>query len=522
MRVGIITAFMDYHRRGAKNHGGLQPGIGPVIAGMLPPDVEVEVITEQWEDPDWSRDYDLLYVSSLHPDFDRARQLSHYWRRRGAKTVFGGIMASTYPDLCQPFFDAVVIGDAEGSARAVFDDFIRGELKPRYLSARYDPAAVPVPRYELMVGRHPVPLTLEASRGCPFSCEFCALTGLGTRFHPRPPEDVVRDIRAGQETLRGRVPWWRRRMVAFVDNNLGGNPAALRKLCEALKPLGIRWGGPITFNALMQDGMVETMARAGCRYVFVGLETFNPAALSDMRKFQNALDDTRRLIDRCRANGILLTAGLMLSPWLDDCEYIASIPERLRGAGLHVPEFICFEGPIPGTPFFQRLAAEPEPAFLPDAYLRDTTGYTLAVRPKREPLERFVGAYRHLLEETYTAPARMRKVADDVPRLLRGGGWMAALADVRARMRLGDGQVADPGRSYVAGTDRPPPEAASVPFADDDFRSEEERRAITEPWKLTDAEGRVLPVWRGAIKVFDPKGRITARALDAAGVVATA
>jgi hypothetical protein len=46
MRVGIISAYMDYHRQGKKNHGVLQPGIGPLIGGLLPPNVDVEVINE--------------------------------------------------------------------------------------------------------------------------------------------------------------------------------------------------------------------------------------------------------------------------------------------------------------------------------------------------------------------------------------------------------------------------------------------------------------------------------------------
>ena len=62
----------------------LQPQAGPLIAALLPPGVEVDVINDTWEDPDWRRDYDLLFISCLHSDFDRARQISHYWRRRGA------------------------------------------------------------------------------------------------------------------------------------------------------------------------------------------------------------------------------------------------------------------------------------------------------------------------------------------------------------------------------------------------------------------------------------------------------
>src|SRR2546421_318564 len=110
-------------------------------------------------------------------------------RRKGRK--YGGFMASTYAHLCQPFFDSVVVGDAEGIIPQLFDDFCHGALKPLYVSAPYDPARVPVPRFDLLAGKNFVPLTLELTRGCPFSCEFCALTGMGTRHHVRPVELVV-------------------------------------------------------------------------------------------------------------------------------------------------------------------------------------------------------------------------------------------------------------------------------------------------------------------------------------------
>jgi hypothetical protein len=490
----------------------MQPAIGPLIGGLLPRDIDIEVTNETWEDPNWSRDYDLLFISSLHSDFDRARQIAHYWRRRGAKTVFGGIVASTYPGLCRPFFDAVVVGDAEGSASRVFDDFCRGELKPLYVSAPYDAKEVPVPRFDLLAGKHVVPLSFEVTRGCPFSCEFCALTGIGTRFHTRPSEMVVRDIQEGQRMLRDLVPWPQRRVVGFLDNSIGGNPAYLRELCDALAPLGIRWGSGITFNALALPGMIEQLARSGCRVAFVGLESFNPEAISDMGKFQNALDQTSSLIDRCRRNGVLLEAGLMISPMVDDWSHIQTVPQRLQEAGLHVPVYICFEMPIPGTPYFKRLAAEPEPAFLPNAYLRDFSGYTLVVRPKREPVERFIEGYQWVMNSTYTRTAKLRKFVDDVPRLVSGGGWEAALGEIVAHWGTGD--VPHPDRTYLAGTDVPPPEATSVPLTNDDFESEAERSAILDPWRVTDAEGRVLSIWLDSIRVFEARGRLSEHARD--------
>ena len=144
--VGIISAYMDTDRAGRPNRGFLQPQVGPLIASLLPRNARIEVIFDTWRDPDWNRDYSLLFISALHSDFDRARQISHYWRRRGAKTVLGGVFASTFPMLCLPFFDAVVVGDAEGAVPGLFQDFCRGALRPVYVSSAYDAGNLPVPR----------------------------------------------------------------------------------------------------------------------------------------------------------------------------------------------------------------------------------------------------------------------------------------------------------------------------------------------------------------------------------------
>jgi hypothetical protein len=455
---------------------------------------------------DWSRDYDLVFLSSIHSDFDRARQISHYFRRRGARTVYGGFMASTYTALCQPFFDAVVVGDAEGCVPRLMEDFRRGDLQPLYLSSPYEPMAVPVPRFDLLAERNLIPLTLEATRGCPFSCEFCALTGIGTRFHVRPAERIVHEVVEGRRMLRGKVPDYKLRFACFVDNNIGGHPHYLDELCAAIEPLDLLWGSQITFNVLTRLERVQALSRAGCRALFVGLESFNPATLADMHKVQNNIDRTREVLDLCRRHGILVGSGLMLSPTVDDLGYIRSLPELLRECGLYLPSYVCFESPIPGTPHFHRLAAEEEPAFLPNALLRDFSGYTLVVRPRHETAEAFVAGYKWLLDELYTVGTRLRRFSHTLPGYVGSGWWATLLFDLCNSIACNDRPEA--GRTYLAGTDTPPPEASSVPFTDDDFRSEEERRAILDPWRVTDAEGRVLPLWTASTRLFGERGQM--------------
>ncbi len=499
MRVGIVSAFVDYHRRGAHHRGVLQPQAGPLLAALIPAGIEVEIVNDAWTDPDWRRDYDLLLISCLHSDFDRARQISHYWRRRGARTVLGGIMASTYPGLCAPWFDAIVIGDPEDTVPRLVDDFARGALQPLYRSGGYRPAAVPTPRIELMAAQQRLPLGLEATRGCNFACDFCVLTAAGTRFETRPPRHVVRDLVAMRSALGSRARWPRDAMVVFYDNNIGGNPRYLAELARALGQLRIRWGSCITFNAADDDRMIATLARSGCRYLYVGLESFNARTLRSMNKRQNAIARTQELIRRCHRNGILLDAGLMLSPLEDDLDYVRAIPRLLDECGLEVPSYICFETPIPGTPHFNKIAASATPALLPDALLRDFTTYTLVTRPRHASAQAFVAAYQALIAEVFAPARRLRKLAHDAARLIPNGGGFAWLVDCAAQYC--NAYRPDPDRTYLAGSDRPPPEAGRVPFTTDDFRDEDEQRAILQPWAVSDARGSVLPRWLGAVPV---------------------
>jgi hypothetical protein len=500
MRIGVISVFVDYHRRGAKNRISLQPQIGPLIAGSLPRDVEIDVVNETWCDPDWRRDYDLIFFSALHSDFDHARQLSHYWRRRGAKTVLGGPLASHYPELCQPWFDAVVVGDAEGTVPEVYRDFCARKLNPRYESRAYDSAIVPTPRFELLLGKSIHPLVLEASRGCPFSCEFCVLTGLGTRYHPRPVADVVRDIVAGRKLLGPRLPFYKRHMVGFTDNNIGGSVAWLRELCAALMHLKVQWYGAVSFNVIANRALVALMSRSGCRGLFVGIESFNPAALADMGKHQNVLAKVRETLANCLEHGIMVVSGLLVSPPVDDVETIRAIPRHLDDSGLRVPTFLAFETPIPGTPHFKRLASE-QAAFLPNALLRDFAGYTLVTRPRRAGVDEFITAYRATEREVFAFSRRLAKVAHDVGKLLRRGYWFPALIGTIDLLTMQCAEPPLPSRTFLAGTDTPPPE--EVPFDESDFDSDEERRAILSPCQVTDRAGRVLPAWRGARPVFE-------------------
>jgi len=390
----------------------------------------------------------------------------------------------------------------------VFRDFCAGMLAPYYVSGPYDPHSVPAPRFDLVRHKSAVPLALEITRGCPFTCEFCSLTAMGTRHHIRSTQSVVRDIETARRALAARGLAHKQRFAVFFDNNIGGSFAYLRELCEALAPLNLRWGSSITFNGASNPDVVKRLSAAGCRFLYIGLESFNPNALIDMNKQHNIADRVEDMIDLCMRHGILVAGGLMLSPLVDDCEYIASIPARLRAAGLFVPEYVCFETPFPGTPHFARLARQDSPMLMPDVLLRDLTGYTLAVKPRYSTPEAFVCAYRDLVDEVYAPRMQVAKLAHDVPKLLKRGWALTALADVMNRLWVRQPNPA--WRTYLPGNDPAPLER--VPLEECDFASDVQRAAVLDPWRVTDAQGRVLPLWLSGKPVFMDKGQRVRRA----------
>ena len=408
-----------------------------------------------------------------------------------------------YSSLCLPFFDAVVIGDAEGAVPEVYADFRRGALQPIYVSSAYDPARLPVPRFDLAADQQMLPLSLEATRGCPFSCEFCSLTGLGTRFHTRPPEMVVRDLKEGRRMLKGLVPDYKLPGVGFLDNNIDGRlppREAVRRDHTAPNPLG----RGITFNCV-GSGRRQALARAGCRTLFMGLRAStrrrSPTCATRTCSTKPAPSSIA-----AASTGILVMSGLMISPTIDDERSIDAIPRQLAESGLHVPTFISFECPFPGTPYFQRLAGSRAPAFMPNALLRDFTGYTLVVRPERESPERFVAQYKRVLRATFTTRAKVRKLVDDLPRLLSSGVWESAMVDVGHQFSVYTSP--HPDRTYVAGSDVPPPEATNIPLTASDFSSDDEYRAVMEPLRVTDDDGRCCAML-GSTRVSDKMGRIS-------------
>lgn len=428
----------------------MQSAVPELIAGLCPPDAEVELYNEKENDIPLDRHWDLVFFSYLHASYEHTKILSIILRKRGIATVAGGRHASYFYEDCQKYFDAVIIGEPERNVPELILDFENRRLKTLYRNGTTDIREIQAYRYDLVdfrSNRLRLP-AIEASRGCPFSCNFCVLTGW-EKYRYRPVETVVKEIELKMQ--------WNKNLFGlldnafmFMDNNLGGSPKYLRELCSALMPLKKTWGCALTFNILRDEELLKLMAKAGCRYIYTGLESLNPDSLQSMNKGQNNVKEIDQVIQKAFSNGILLSFGLLVGSDGDTNEYLERIPEYLSDLRYFSITFLGIVCPYPETQFYKTLAEESR--ILPGSTSRDYDGYTLCHRPKRlhpsEVVEHFQTLCCSLGQFTNIARHYWTKL------------WMSNVSRYKSTILLSGPEILsirnplkNPTRKYIAGLD---------------------------------------------------------------------
>ena len=86
-----------------------------VVAALTPREHEVRMVDENVEPLDFEADCDLVGVTFMTALAPRAYEIAREFRRRGKLAVGGGYHATLCPNDAAPHFDALVVGDAEGS-----------------------------------------------------------------------------------------------------------------------------------------------------------------------------------------------------------------------------------------------------------------------------------------------------------------------------------------------------------------------------------------------------------------------
>ena len=375
------------------------PGLAlPMVAALTPPEVEVEIEDEYLRAIDFESDADLVGITSMTTQAERAYQLAGEFRRRGKPVVMGGIHVSALPEEATQYCDAVVVGEAELLWGKVITDFRQGCLQRVYRTdQRHDLQGLPVPRTDLLpLHRYSIPvIPVQTSRGCPHRCDFCIVTEFfGGTYRFRPVDEVVREI----EIQKARFKEKRKKIIFFADDNIAANRAHARELFKALIPLKIPWACQCTLNVTDDPQLLDLAVESGCIHMFIGIETINAASLKGVNKSFNRVEKYEKALGTLRRKGIHVEASMIVGFDEDREDIFDSMLAFLTKNKLSFAVIFALT-PLPGTRLFKRL--EEEGRLLHKTWSKYT--YTIpAFRPKHLTPEEVETGLWHIYDNFYS------------------------------------------------------------------------------------------------------------------------
>ena len=341
-----------------------------------------------------TNEIELVGIGAMTRMAARAYRAADAIRAAGAKVVFGGPHVTEVPD--EPLgrsgeprhADAVALGEADQTWPRIVEDAARGQLQEIYAPVDASGTEIkpdlaeypripwdtldleqfnllrPIPSAVRFVLRklgwswktlHVVPI--ESGRGCPYGCDFCTVTGFfGDSIRFRSNESVVEELLLLKERADrdpGKIA------AFFIDDNFAINVKRTKSLLREIiaRDAVIPWVAQISINLLRDEELLDLIADSGGRWIFIGMESIDPANLKEVNKGFNKPAEYGGILNRLADRGVYAITSFIFgmdgdTPGVADrtVEQIESWPPGLPVYGLLTP--------YPATPLYDRLADE--------------------------------------------------------------------------------------------------------------------------------------------------------------------
>lgn len=343
----------------------------------------------------------LVALSALTASVEEAYRFSTLLRRRGARTVLGGLHATTCPDEAGRYCDAVVVGEGEPVWAELLNDAERGELRPVYrASAPFDFARSPVPRFDLL-GRGVRPrFTVQTQRGCPLACDFCGASRLLGPHRLKPVANLKHELAA----ITALVP---RPVLELADDNTFAGRRDADELLEALAGAGARYFTEVDWRVGEDPALLAKLAASGCVQVLVGIESLvfrHPG----MGPKQAELPRVMAALDAIQAAGVAVIGCFIVGCDGETHDSLDRLATFIQSSTLADVQ-LTLQTPFPGTALRRRL--EREGRLLPNRGWDHCTLFDLTYRPDVMSVGELESAFRDLVRRVFGPAESSRRQA---------------------------------------------------------------------------------------------------------------
>ena len=259
------------------------PRLAPMIlAALTPKEYSFTYLDEDLGAIDLEKvDADLVALTGMTVQANRAYQLAAYFRRKGCLVIMGGIHASSCPEEVALHVDVVCTGKAESYWQEVLSDATAGRLKKFYHDEDHPTMVTqPIPKFDVANHDRYSVFPIQATRGCPYNCEFCCIqVSSGNKYMKKPISQVVAEIMELEKHNHG--PFKKR--YHFMDDNLYVDKDYTVSLFKALAPLDITWMGMGSLNIALDEETLDLIAASGCRALGIGFESISEESLKEAK-----------------------------------------------------------------------------------------------------------------------------------------------------------------------------------------------------------------------------------------------
>lgn len=332
----------------------------------------------------------LVGIGAMTRMIAKAYRMADAVRAAGAKVVMGGPHVTEMADEAlgkdggPRYADAVALGEADETWPMIVEDAARGVLKEVYapvdaFGQERKPSLQPYPvipwnsikleQFNLLPkAMHPILkrvgdgwgtfriIPMESGRGCPYGCEFCTVTGFfGDSIRFRSNESVVNELLLLKSRARaegGQIA------VFFIDDNFAINIKRTKSLLRDIIAANaqVHWVAQISANLLRDEELVDLIAASGGKWIFIGMESIDPANLADVKKGFNKPSEYGAVLERLAQRNVFAITSFIFGMDNDTPGVADRTLNQIRSWPPGLPIFGLLT-PLPSTPLYKRLEA---------------------------------------------------------------------------------------------------------------------------------------------------------------------
>src|SRR5947207_5817482 len=332
----------------------------------------------------------LVGIGAMTRMIAKAYRVADAIRAAGVPVVMGGPHVTELPDEAlgrdggPQHADAVALGEADEIWPRVVRDAELGKLQDIYLPVdetgkERKPGLQPypvIPWDKIDLGQFnliPKPfarftekhgtgfrylnmIPMESGRGCPYGCEFCTVTGFfGDSIRFRTNESVVNELlllKARARKEGGQIA------VFFIDDNFAINVKRTKSLLRDIIAANaqVHWVAQISANLLRDEELVDLIAAAGGKWIFIGMESIDPANLADVNKGFNKPGEYAAVLKRLADRNVYAITSFIFGMDNDTVGVAERTLNEIRTWPPGLPIFGLLT-PLPATPLYKRLEA---------------------------------------------------------------------------------------------------------------------------------------------------------------------